>query len=47
MKIKERFNRLTPARKKIVIWSLIGAVLLVIVVTGYNSRSTPPARPEQ
>ncbi len=40
MKIKERFNRLTPARKKIVIWSLIGAVLLVIVVTGYNSRST-------
>ena len=40
MKITERFNRLTPARKKIVIWSLIGAVLLVIVVTGYNSRST-------
>jgi conjugal transfer pilus assembly protein TraB len=40
MKIKERFNRLTPARKKIVIWSLIGAVLLVLVVTGYNSRST-------
>ena len=39
MKITERFNRLTPARKKIVIWSLIGAVLLVIVVTGYNSRS--------
>ncbi|MDD2466386.1 MAG: TraB/VirB10 family protein [Desulfobulbus sp.] len=40
MKIKERFNRLTAARKKIVIWSLIGAVLLVIVVTGYSSRST-------
>ena len=40
MKIKERFDRLTPARKKTVIWSLIGAVLLVIVVTGYNSRST-------
>jgi conjugal transfer pilus assembly protein TraB len=40
MKIKDRFNRLTPARKKIVIWSLIGAVLLVIVVTGYSSRST-------
>jgi len=40
MKIKERFDRLTPARKKIVIWSLIGAVLLVIVVTGYSSRST-------
>jgi conjugal transfer pilus assembly protein TraB len=40
MTIKERFHRLTPARKKIVIWSLIGAVLLVLVVTGYNSRST-------
>ncbi len=40
MKIKERFNRLTAAHKKIVIWSLIGAVLLVIVVTGYSSRST-------
>lgn len=40
MKITERFHRLTPARKKIVIWSLIGAVLLVIVVTGYSSRST-------
>ncbi|MGE4403257.1 MAG: TraB/VirB10 family protein [Desulfobulbus sp.] len=40
MKIKERFNRLTPARKKVVIWSLMGALLLVLVVTGYNSRST-------
>ena len=40
MKIKERFHRLTPARKKIVIWSLLGAVLLVLAVTGYNSRST-------
>ena len=45
MKITERFNRLTPARKKIVIWSLIGAVLLVIVVTGYSSRS--PHQPGQ
>jgi conjugal transfer pilus assembly protein TraB len=40
MKIRERFNRLTPARKKIVIWSLMGAILLVLVVTGYSSRST-------
>ena len=45
MKIKDRFNRLTPARKKIVIWSLIGAVLLVIMVTGYSSRS--PHQPGQ
>jgi len=40
MKIREKFNRLTPTRKKIVIWSLMGAILLVLVVTGYNSRST-------
>ena len=49
MKINERFHRLTPARKKIVIWSLLGAVLLVLVVTGYNSRSTqqPGQKSEQ
>ena len=40
MKIKERFNRLSPTRKKIVLWSLMGAMLLVIVVTGYSSRSS-------
>ncbi|MCL2791234.1 MAG: TraB/VirB10 family protein [Desulfobulbus sp.] len=40
MKIRERFNRLPPARKKIVVWSLLGALLLVLVVTSYNSRST-------
>lgn len=40
MKIKERFNRLSPGRKKIVLWSLMGAILLVIVVTGYSSRSS-------
>ena len=45
MKIKERFNRLTPARKKIVIWSLMGVLLLVLVVTGYNSRA--PHQPGQ
>jgi len=49
MKINERFHRLTPTRKKIVIWSLLGAVLLVLVVTGYNSRSTqqPGQKSEQ
>ena len=40
MKIKERFNRLSPGRRKIVLWSLMGAILLVIVVTGYSSRSS-------
>ena len=40
MTIKDRFNQLTPTRKKIVIWSLLGAVLLVLVVTGYSTRSS-------
>ena len=39
MKIRERFNELSPNRKKIVIWSLMAALLLVLVATGYNSRS--------
>lgn len=37
MKIRERFNNLTPARKKICIWSLTGAVLLLTVIVGYNA----------
>jgi len=40
MTIKEKFNQLSPLRKKIVIWSLLGAILLVFVVTGYSSRSS-------
>ena len=39
MKIRERFNQLSPNRKKVVIWSLMAALLLVLVATGYNSRS--------
>ena len=40
MKIKDRFNGLSPRRKKVVIWSLLGAILLTLVVTGYKSRSS-------
>ena len=31
MTIRQRFNQLSPKRKKIVIWSLLGAVLLVLI----------------
>lgn len=44
-KIKERFDQLTPGGKKIIIWSLVGIVLLLSTISGYNSRSshkTPP-----
>ncbi len=44
-KIKERFDELTPAGKEMIIWSLVGIVLLLSTVSGYNSRSahkTPP-----
>ena len=40
MKIKDRFNGLSPRRKKVVIWSLLGAILLTLTVTGYKSRSS-------
>ena len=40
MNIKDRFNRLSPKGKKVVIWSLLGAILLTLTVTGYNSRSS-------
>ena len=43
MNIKDRFNRLSPVRKKVVIWSLLGALLLTLTVTGYNSRSSHQA----
>ena len=39
MSLKQRFNDLEPRQKKVVIWSGIGIVFLVIVITGYNSGS--------
>ena len=39
MSLKERFNNLDPKQKKIVIWSLVGATLLAVTLTGHNLRS--------
>lgn len=40
MTLKKRFNELDPKKKKIVIWSGIGIVFLVLVSTGYNSSQS-------
>ncbi|MFH7319283.1 TraB/VirB10 family protein [Desulfurivibrio sp. D14AmB] len=40
MKLKEKFDNLTPGQKKVVVWSLLGAVFLLVTVVGYNSRSS-------
>jgi conjugal transfer pilus assembly protein TraB len=39
--LKERFNDLSPLRKKICIWSLVGAAVLIIVVAGYKTSHNP------
>jgi conjugal transfer pilus assembly protein TraB len=39
MKIRERFDRLSPARRKTVIWSVLGIFLGIITITGYSSRT--------
>ena len=46
MSIWERFDNLEPGRKKIVIWSMIGIVVLLITLTGYNIRSKKTTRLE-
>ncbi|MGB3211265.1 MAG: TraB/VirB10 family protein [Desulforhopalus sp.] len=40
MSLKKKFNDLEPKRKKIVIWSCIGIIFLILVSTGYNSSRT-------
>ncbi len=40
MSLRKRFNGLNPKHKKIVIWSSIGVIFLVLVSTGYNSSKT-------
>ncbi|BCO09253.1 hypothetical protein GF1_16290 [Desulfolithobacter dissulfuricans] len=40
MSIKDRFDSLSPGHKKVVVWSMIGAVFLGVTVVGYKaSRS--------
>lgn len=39
MSLKKRFDDLDAKQKKTVIWSVIGIVLLVVTLTGYNSRT--------
>ncbi len=39
MSLKEKFNDLEPRQKKIVIWSVVGAMILLVTLLGYNSRS--------
>ena len=39
MTLMERFRDLTPDKKKTLVWSVVGLVVLVIAVTGYNSRA--------
>ncbi|MCK9293500.1 MAG: TraB/VirB10 family protein [Desulfobulbaceae bacterium] len=39
MTLKEKFNNLTPQNKKVFVWSVVGLIVLVIAVTGYNSRA--------
>ncbi|WP_319549531.1 TraB/VirB10 family protein [Desulfogranum marinum] len=44
MNLRKRFNELEPKYKKIVIWSGIGVIFLILVSTGYNSSRTNPAK---
>jgi conjugal transfer pilus assembly protein TraB len=39
MSLKNRFNDLGPKQKKIVIWTGIGLIFIILVATGYNSSS--------
>ena len=44
MSIRERFDNLEPGQKKIVIWSMVGIVVLLVTLTGYNIRSKKTTR---
>jgi conjugal transfer pilus assembly protein TraB len=39
MRLRERFEQLTPAGRKTVIWSVLGILLITLTVTGYHARS--------
>ena len=39
MRLRERFEQLTPAGRKTVIWSVLGVLLITLTLTGYHARS--------
>lgn len=39
MSIKASFDKLDPKQKKTVIWSILGIIVLIVSLTGYNMRS--------
>jgi conjugal transfer pilus assembly protein TraB len=49
--LRERFSGLSPVRKKICVWSLVGAGVLLVVIVGYKTTRTPksvqPSRHEK
>jgi len=44
--LKERFDGLSPRRKKICIWALTGAVISLVVVIGYKTSRPPETGPQ-
>ena len=44
MSLRERFGELDPKNKKRVIWSLVGILILLVTLTGYNIRSRTTKR---
>ena len=44
MNLRERFGELDPKNKKRVIWSLVGILILLVTLTGYNIRSRTTKR---
>lgn len=41
MNLKERFNELSPFQKKICVWSLVGAGVLLVIIVGYKTSRVP------
>ncbi len=39
MSLKEKFEKLEPDKKKLVIWMFLGGVILLVTALGYNSRT--------
>ncbi len=41
MNLKERFNGLSPIQKKICVWALVGASVLLVIIVGYKTSRAP------